>query len=84
MVKDIYLHPDLFSYQVNSTLEAVYKLLNPKSGGVSGSAAEMVNLSAVHPRDQISNLETDRKYFLILLVSHFNLTMVGSRVTIIC
>jgi hypothetical protein len=34
--------------------------------------AEVSNASVVLPRDPGSNLGTDRKYFLVLLVSHLN------------
>jgi hypothetical protein len=38
----------------------------------SGSVAELVKASVNHPRDPGSNLGSDRKYFLILFVSHLN------------
>jgi hypothetical protein len=34
--------------------------------------SECTNASVVHPRDRGSNLDSDRKDFLILLVSHLN------------
>ncbi len=38
----------------------------------SGGVAELANVSVIHPRDPDSNLGTDRKYFLIMFVSHLN------------
>jgi hypothetical protein len=42
---------------------------------MSNGMADLANVYVVHPRDQGSYLSTDRKYFLILLVSHLNSNM---------
>ena len=39
---------------------------------LSYGAAELANVLVIHARDLGSNLDTDRKYFLILLVSHLD------------
>jgi hypothetical protein len=49
---------------------------------LSGSMAELANVSVVHPKDPCSNLCTDRKYFLILFVLHLNLNLADLYLTI--
>ena len=44
--------------------------------GCSANVAELANASAVHPRDQGSNLDADKK-FLILFASVLNSNMQG-------
>jgi hypothetical protein len=43
-----------------------------KVGGPSGIMAELANALVIHSKHLGSNLGIDRKYFLILLVSHMN------------
>ncbi len=40
--------------------------------GKSGGVVELTKATVVGPRDLGSNLSSDKKYFLILFVSHFN------------
>jgi hypothetical protein len=44
---------------------------------LSGGMADSAKASGIHPRDQGSNLGIDRKYILILFVSHFNSNLLG-------
>jgi hypothetical protein len=37
---------------------------------LSGGAAELANVSIVHPRDPSSNIGTDRKYCHFMFVPH--------------
>jgi hypothetical protein len=44
---------------------------------MSGGEAELTKVSVVHPRDPGSNLSYDRKYFLILFLSHLKPNLQG-------
>jgi hypothetical protein len=48
-------------------------LFNLKTSKLRSSGmAELANASVVHSRDLGSNLSTDRKYLIIMFVSHLN------------
>jgi hypothetical protein len=49
----------------NATITSKSKVKIIRSGGVAEA-------SVVHPRDRGSNISSDRKYFLILFMSHLN------------
>jgi hypothetical protein len=44
---------------------------------LEGNNAGLAKAFVIHPRDSISNLSSDRKYFLILFVSHLNPNLLG-------
>jgi hypothetical protein len=39
--------------------------------------AKLADASVVHPKDPGTNFGTDRKYFIILFVSHLNSNLLG-------